>query len=89
MVADTEELKQMVASELHARGLNAKEVLTPMKDHNFIFPVADGTVKIWRRSGSENIHPSPGQPRPRRRTRYSSGRIRRVFFNPTTRLIAG
>ena len=44
---------------------------------------------IWRRSGSENIHFNPGQPRPRRRTRKSSRRIRRVFFNPISRLIAG
>ena len=46
MVADIEELEEMDASELHARRLNAKEVLTPMKGDNFIFPVADGTVKI-------------------------------------------
>ena len=46
MVADTEELEEMDASELHARRLNAKEVLTPMKCDNFIFPVADGTVKV-------------------------------------------
>ena len=26
---------------------HAKEVLTPMKGDNFIFPVADGTVKIF------------------------------------------
>ena len=31
MVADIEEMKEMDASELHARRLNAKEVLTPMK----------------------------------------------------------
>ena len=36
----------MDASELHARWLKAKEVLTPMKGDNFIFPVADGTFKI-------------------------------------------
>ena len=36
----------MYASELHARRLNAKEVLTPMKGVKFSFPVADGTVKI-------------------------------------------
>ena len=46
MVADIEDLKQMDASELHARRLNAKEVLTPMKGEKFIFPVSDGTVKI-------------------------------------------
>ena len=31
MVADIEELEEMDASELHARRLNAKEVLTPLK----------------------------------------------------------
>ena len=37
MVADIEELEQMDASELHARTLNAKEVLTPMKGDIFIY----------------------------------------------------
>ena len=37
------------ASELHARRLNAKEVLTPQRSGHFIFPVADGTVKIFGR----------------------------------------
>ena len=36
MVADIEELEQMDASELHARRLNAKEVLSPMSVANFI-----------------------------------------------------
>ena len=40
-----------------------------------------------RRSGSENIHFNPGSPRPRRRTRISSRRIRRVFFNTISRVI--
>ena len=47
MVADIEELEEMDASELHARRLNAEEVLTPMKGDNFISPVAEGTVKIF------------------------------------------
>ena len=45
MVADIEEMELMDASELHARRLNAKEVLTPTKGDNFIFPVANGTIK--------------------------------------------
>ena len=49
MVADIEELEEKDASELHARRLNAKEVLTPQRSGNFIFPVADGTVKIFGR----------------------------------------
>ena len=46
VVADIEELEEMDASELNARRLKAKEVSTPMKGENFIFPVAGGTVKI-------------------------------------------
>ena len=49
MVADIEELEEMDASELHARSLNAKEVLTPQRSGNFIFPVEDGKVKIFGR----------------------------------------
>ena len=45
MVADVGELEEVDASELHARRFNAKEVLTPMKSDNLIFPVADGTVR--------------------------------------------
>ena len=47
MVADIEELEEMDASELHARRLNAKEVLTPQRSPNFIFPKANRTVKIF------------------------------------------
>ena len=46
IVADIEELEVMDTSEIHARRLNAKEVLTSMKGENFIFPISDGTVKI-------------------------------------------
>ena len=49
MVADIGDLEEMDASELQARRLNAKEVLTPQRSGNFIFPVADGTVKIFGR----------------------------------------
>ena len=49
MVADIEELEEMDASELHARRLDAKEMLTPQRSRNFIFPVADGTVQIFGR----------------------------------------
>ena len=61
MVADIEELEEMDASELLARRLNAKEVLTPMRGEQFTFPVADGTIKnLWERTASENIHLNPG-----------------------------
>ena len=46
MVADIKELEEVDASELDARRLHAKEVLTPVKGGNFIFPVVDGPVKI-------------------------------------------
>ena len=46
MVVDVEELEEMDASELHARRLNAKELLTPMSGEKFTFPIADGTVKL-------------------------------------------
>ena len=46
VVADIEELEQMDASEIYAKRLNAKEVLTPMSGEKFIFPIADGTVKL-------------------------------------------
>ena len=46
LVADIEELEEMDPSELHARRLNAKGVLTSMKGENMKFSVADGTVKI-------------------------------------------
>ena len=87
MVAEIEELEVTDASELPARRLNAMEVLTPMKGEKFIFPVADGAVKI---SGGDQdlrtstfIRDNPD----RKRSRYSSRRIRSVFFNFTTRLI--
>ena len=48
MVADIEESEEMDASELHARRLNAKEVLTPMKGDNFIFPVRGEEQEVSR-----------------------------------------
>ena len=49
IVADIQELEQVDASDLHARRLNAKEVLTPQRSGSFRFSVADGTVKIFGR----------------------------------------
>ena len=71
MVADIEELEEMDASELHARRLNAKEVLTSQRSGNFIFPVADGSQNLWGRKWSVNIHLNPGSSGTRRRTRNS------------------
>ena len=87
MVADIEELEQMDASELHARRLNAKEVLTPMKNEKFIFPIADGTVKIS--GGHGRLRTSTlirDRPEGGRGTRSFSRRIRRTLFPiPTSR----
>ena len=47
MVADIEELEQMDAPEIYVKRLNAKEVLTLMSGEKFIFPVEDGTVKLF------------------------------------------
>ena len=77
MVAEIEELEEMDASELHARRLNAKEVLTPKNGEIFLFQVADGTVNNFLvRTASENIHLNPGLSGTRRRTRNSSRTIR-------------
>ena len=56
MIADIEELEEMDASEIHARRLNAKEVLTPTKGDSFIFPEADATVKTA--GGDRLLRPS-------------------------------
>ena len=79
VVADIEELEETDASEIHAKRLNAKEVLTPQNGGKCLFPD--------RRWNSQTIWLHPGSPRPRRRARKSSRRIRRVFFNPFSRLI--
>ena len=56
LVAELEELEEMDASQRHARRLKAKEVLTPMKGDNFIFPVEDRTVKVS--GGDQRLRPS-------------------------------
>ena len=46
LVADIEELETMDASEIYSRRLNAKDVICPKENGRFIFPVADGRIKI-------------------------------------------
>ena len=46
MVADTEELETMDASEIYSKRLNAKEVTFPKENGKFVFPVADGRKKF-------------------------------------------
>ena len=38
--------KNMDASEVHLRRINAKEVWTPQRREDFIFPTVDGTAKL-------------------------------------------
>ena len=45
MVADIEELETMDASEIYSKRLNAKEVIFPKQNGEFIFPIADGRIK--------------------------------------------
>ena len=52
MVADIEEVEHMEASEIFAKRVNAKEVLTRMSGEKFIFLIADGTVKL---SGGDQV----------------------------------
>ena len=60
MVTHVEELREMAASEIHARRLNAKEVSTPIKV-TISHLVADGTVENpWRRPESEDVHLNQG-----------------------------
>ena len=56
MIADIEDLEEMDASELHARRLNAKEVLTPIKGFlrgepdglSSSIPLQDDSTRIYR-----------------------------------------
>ena len=86
MIADIEGLEEKDALELHARRLNAKEVLTPQRSGN-IFPVADGTVKIC--GGEQRLRTSTlNRERPERGDEQEvfSRRIRRTLFSkPSSR----
>ena len=46
LVADTEELETIDASEIYSKRLNAKEVIFPKEKGEFIFPAADGRTKL-------------------------------------------
>ena len=64
------------------RRLNAKEVLTPQRSGNFIFPVADETVtNLWERRASENTHLNPGASGTSRSTRNSSRIIQIKWYS--------
>ena len=44
LVADLEELETMDASEIHSKRLNAKEVIFPKENGEFICPIADARI---------------------------------------------
>ena len=46
LIADLEELETMDASEIYSKRLNAKEVIFPKEKGEFIFPIADGRIKL-------------------------------------------
>ena len=46
LIADLEELETMDATEIYSKRLNVKEVLFPKENGKFIFPAADGQVKL-------------------------------------------
>ena len=46
LAADLEELETMDASEIFTKRLNAKEVMLPKENGNFIFPVANRRIKL-------------------------------------------
>ena len=46
LVADIEELETMDASVISSKRLNAKEAIFSKENGNFIFPVADGRIKL-------------------------------------------
>ena len=55
-VADFEELETMDASEIYPKRLNAKEVIFPKDQGEFIFPIADGRTKIL--GGNQDLRTS-------------------------------
>ena len=63
LVADIEELDNLEALEIHARRLNAKEMLKPKKSGTFCIPNRGWNSKIvWKRSWSPRIHSNAGPP---------------------------
>ena len=56
LVADIEELETADASEIYSKRLNAKGVLFPKENGKFIFPVADGRIKL--RGGDQELRTS-------------------------------
>ena len=68
LVAGIEELEEIDASEIHGKKTHCKGSVNANEKWTVYIPNRRWNT-FWRRSGSENIHFYPGQPRPRRRTR--------------------
>ena len=82
MVADIKDLEKMDASEIHAKRLNAKVVLTPMSGEKLRLPIADGTVKL---SGGDQDLRTPTLIRDRPNRGEEQGNLQgesEIFFNP-------
>ena len=89
LVADLEELETMDASEIYSKR-NAKEVTFPKGNGKFIFPVADGRIKIP--GGDQDLKTSTSiRDRPIRGESLVgfSWRMRKVSFTTTSRLTSG
>ena len=85
LVADTEELEQMDASEIHAKKTQCKGSVNAHEWWKVYTPIADGTVKLI--GGDQVLRTSTSiRDRPERGEEQERG-IRRIFFNPTSRLI--
>ena len=89
LVADVEALETMDASEIYSKRLNAKEVIFTKENGKFIFPVADGRIKLP--GGDQELRTSTLiRERPIRGESHIdfSWRIRRVS-STTSRLVSG
>ena len=49
LTADLKELEKLEASDIYPEELTRKDVLIRQEQVEFIFPIADGTAKLWRR----------------------------------------
>ena len=56
LVANMEELETIYVSEIYAKRLNAKEVISPKENGQFISSRRWMNQSFWRRSGTENTH---------------------------------
>ena len=89
LVADLEELETMDGSEIYSKRLNAKEVIFPKENWNFIFPAADGRITLSGRDQELRTSTSIRKRQIRGECHVGfSWRIRRVSFT-TSWLITG